>query len=80
MNRRKEDLLKVQHIAGEDKIVPPAPTGSLAEVPADIDDVVKIEKDEWTIQKVRKHFHLDEREPAKYVAKSLAECEALNRR
>lgn len=74
--RTKEKLDRERELA---KIVPPAPPQSLSERPADMDDPVLCEKDEWTEAQVRKHYHLDGREPAKYRAKSLAESEALLR-
>lgn len=67
--RRKEAAL----------LAPPIPS-ELKKRPADMDDVVRVERDEWSLHQVRKHFHLDGREPAKYRAKSLAECEAVQSR
>lgn len=40
-------------------------------------EVVCEERNEWSLEKCRKHYGLDHREPAKPVAKSLAECEVM---
>lgn len=37
------------------------------------------ECEEDSLKRIRQEFWLDERRPAKYVAKTLAECEALNK-
>jgi len=70
---------KLEEERAKSRIVPPAPPQGLAERPADMDAPVKYERDEWSEAQVRKHFHLDGREPAKYRARSLAECEVLQR-
>jgi hypothetical protein len=71
---------KLEQERAKSRIVPPAPPQGLAERPADMDDPVKYERDEWSEAQVRKHFHLDGREPAKHRARSLGEAEALQRR
>jgi len=50
-------------------------------IPSDIDAPVRIEpREEWSLEKCRRYYNLDGRDPARYVSKSLAECEAMNRR
>ena len=49
----------------------------VGDVPEGIDDPVTFEPGEFSEGQVRKYYGLDVKEPRKYVAKSLAECEAL---
>lgn len=46
-------------------------------IPDDMDAPVVFEPNEFSEGQVRAYYGLDKKEPRKYVAKSLAECEAL---
>ena len=75
--RAYEKVNKMRVLA---RVAPPDLPRCLSDRPADMDDPVKYEHDEWNLGQVRKHYNMDRHEPAKHRARSLGEAEALQRR
>ena len=63
-------------VEGQNRLDVPMPEW-LNGIPDDIDAPVVFEPNEFSEGQVRAYYGLDKKDPKPYVAKSLAECEAL---
>lgn len=76
-NRRASNAKHDKEVRHRYGIIAPPLPASLSTAPQDINAPVRHERDEFSEHQVRAYFGLDQKEPKKYVAKSLAECEAM---